>query len=169
MKFFTKDWYASCYAWDALGPYRAHCDVIRDRLPPQLRMLMDEINLHDASVERMELDFGTGTLGLFLDGCRNITLGEEEYKDRMAHSRTVLVYRGLQGLLQPEDEGWIMTRNPAFMEIHSDEVHLLDDGLLEHRMIFGHGRHVVIRFKDFDLRYVSVDSPWQRPGSREEP
>ena len=146
MKFFTIEWWSGIQGGDPntpLNAFRAHLDSIRHRLPADLLLLQDSISLHDARLRELNLDTARETLTLNLDG-DNGSGGLRRFS---------LTYAGVNHFATLSDPDLGLAGPNGYGDLGYDEPDVLDDGRLQHCLLFSSGIEFRIHFADFSLSY----------------
>jgi hypothetical protein len=161
MKYFTLDWWQNCCEQrDAAEPYFAYLDGIRSQLPPDLIRLLDEVNLHDARLRLLALDVKAGSLELRLDGYKYTPQWNEECR------RSILLsYLGVQGMQSTADPEAGFGGPYGYGDLGYDEIELLPDGSIGHRLLFSSGIEMAIQFRSFRVAFEDVRGAEGSPGS----
>ncbi len=146
MDYFTEAWHGdtSEKADEVLGAYRQHLAGIVPRLPPSVRELASETNLHDGRIRRVVLDGDTLLMELrcgdLQDGYFDLDLS---YEQAVLSGSDVEALRGLAGAKNAE--------------ALYDEVDVEAPGAFVHRILFwlwrdgGSYQEVTIRFQGLAL------------------
>lgn len=180
MKYFSIEDWKTWEPWDQIKArekqYHDYVDIIRHKLPPELRLLCDfsrewspeRISLNGSRVFDITASFETLALTIILKG--DYTNGGTRY---VGVRRFSLNYKGVTRF--EINAGMETAYNPGpdanpeeappsgitpyvivFDDHGWDEIELLEDGLFEHRMLFAGGTETVVRFRDFSLTYTDT-------------
>lgn len=138
MKFFTVDWWQGVLSAEesdaVIAGYAAHLVAIRPRLPAGMERIAREVPLHDARLRSLDLDLKTATALLAL-----------ELADG---SRVQLRYTGLRSYASSADPEKGLSGPFGYGDLGYDELDVLPDGLVEHRILFSSGIHLALVFED---------------------
>ena len=142
MKYMTLAWWSGEVdrsTADEYGPYFAS---IKGQLPPAVRRLHDDISLHDAKLRQLSVDLATETVRVQLDGY-------DWQPDKLpdAERQFTLTYSGVVNVTTTGDPERGLGGPHGFGDLGYDELELLGDGLIEHRMLFSTGIELHIRFR----------------------
>ncbi|HEY1111690.1 MAG TPA: hypothetical protein VGE76_23750 [Opitutaceae bacterium] len=148
MKYFTIQWWSGEYE-DQLAVFRAYDTYlaeIKPRLPGDLRRLTEDVSLHDSRLRRLTLLSASNELSIDLDGC-GINPDQKSY-----HALKIrLAYGGVSSFESFADPDTGLPGPHGYGDLGYDEIELLDDGLLQHRMLFSTGIEFSVTFKSFTL------------------
>jgi hypothetical protein len=143
MNFFTIEWWQGAMEDDeteAVYPrYQQRLDAIRDRLPLAFRQLAEgipPIHLHDARLLDLHVD---------LQAAR-ATLSFMEYGMDKGFA---LIYDGLLDVRATGNPKMGLDGPYGFGDLGYDEKDALEDGSLEHRLLFSNGIELDLRFTGF--------------------
>ena len=167
--------------WDRIQAdtkrYKDYVQTIRHLLPPDLQRLCDfspgwgehRISLNDSQLSSISASFAAQTVMLVLDGeytdendrqigLRRSTLNYIGVADFRINAGSENAYNpGPDWEAQTEVSAGISSLGIDFDNHLIDEIELMAEGLLEHRMLFSSGTEVAVRFRDF--RIGTVDTP----------
>ncbi len=187
MKYFSVEDWKTWEPWDRIQAdmkrYHNYVDTIRYKLPPDLQRLCDfspgwnaqRVSLNDSQIYEIKASFEVQTLTIVLNG---------EYTDesdrQLGLRRFFLNYKGVTQFQINEGAGTAYNPGPdaepqdapssggscgiAFDDHGWDEIELLEDGVIEHRMLFASGTEIAVRFRGFILD--TVDDPYPAALSR---
>lgn len=109
---------------------------------------MDEVNLHDARLRNLEVDVAARRLDIGLDGFHYGLDGNEVCRRSIS-----LSYLKLQWMRTTNDPSQSLGGPDGYGDLGYDEIELMPDGSLEHRLIFSSGIEVQVRFGEFQFSY----------------
>ena len=135
MRHFTIEWWSGEEDTDPNPEYEAHLATIINRLPAALQKITRKMSLHDSRIRQLELSTDTRELVIALDRSPYLRL---RYRDVSKFSSSADPEKGLPG---PHGYG----------DIGYDELDILPDGVIEHRLLMSNGIELDIQFRDFDL------------------
>lgn len=142
MRFFTRDWASGgrddAHADTVLDEYRAHCARIASCVPEQLSEFMETVSLHDGLIVEGTFDAGQQRLDLTIR-CGDLQSGYRDVR---------LAYSGVK-LRPAELDGASTILNRPESEMLYDEIDVLPEGLLAHRMLFWPSGEIEFRFAGF--------------------
>lgn len=144
MRFFTGEWLDAPNA-AAFREYAAHFDAVCAHLAPKLRVLGDQMFLHDARVTALRANFEACELILELDA--------EDGQGGLRRIR--LQYGGVRHVqaASSSQEGYV---GPAgFGDLLYNELDRADE-LFEHRMLFGTGIELSVVCAMLDLEWTGA-------------
>ena len=181
MKYFSIEDWKTGEPWDRIVAdtkrYKDYVQTIQHRLPPDLQRLCDfspswneeRISLNDSQLSEIVASFEAQTVTIVLNG-------EYTNKDDMQLGlrRFLLSYKGVtlfqvnagsenaynpgpEAEPQAEATSSVFSGSIEFDDHGWDEIELVEDNLIEHRMLFASGTETVTRFRDFTLE--TVDTP----------
>lgn len=185
MKYFSiQDWKTG-EPWDRIQADRKRCreylETIRPHLPPDLQRLCDfspvwseeRLSLNDGQLSQMSASYADQTVTLVLNGDYSDTEGNQ-----IGQRRFTLNYTGVtefqvnagsenaynlgpdaepQAEPQAETTSSVFSGSIEFDDHGWDEIELVEDNLIEHRMLFASGTETAVRFRGFTLE--TVDTP----------
>jgi hypothetical protein len=154
MRYFTLDWWAEGCPVDAAERYWAYLTSVRDRLHPEVVRLIDEVSLHDSRLRTLEVIVAARRLEIGLDGFKYARDGTEKCRRRI-----VLSYPGLRRLHSSADPARGLAGPHGYGDLGYDEVELLADGCIEHRLLFSSGIELTIQSEQFRLAYHDAAGP----------
>lgn len=140
MRFLTLAWW--CGSLDdaqskrAMADFEEHRQKIRGRLPPSFWEAPVELPLHDARLLNLRIDVQA----------KNARLA---FIDHGKTKRFTLEYRGLIGAATTADPECGLSGPHGFGDLGYTEEDIVEDGTLEHRLLFSTGIELQIRFRDF--------------------
>jgi hypothetical protein len=147
MKYCTLEWWHGIQCGDVRDPwkqYQAHFQRIRDRLPSSLIDLHENVSMHDANLVSMTLLPADTTLLIELSG-----------DDGQGGARTFhLEYSGVERFFTLT--GAELPGPTGFGDLGYEEVHLVDDELIEHDLLFSSGIELQIIFADLQLTWTDA-------------
>jgi hypothetical protein len=152
MKYFTLKWWAmeSDKPEAVIADYERYIGTIRSRLTPALKSLLGEVSLHDSKVRRFVVDIRSQTVSILLHG-----FVDPLSPDGRAGRRFELRYEGVTAV-ESTNEGGLFSGALDESDLGYCEIELLPDGLWEHRILFGSGTELTIRFQDLNLEYAPL-------------
>lgn len=166
MKWFTRDWRAG----DPFAPgpseisrrYWEHVDLLKDRLPPAIRVLAEaggDVSLRDGRFIQVSKPFWEAAQLIFDIACWDLSGGilrDDIWTYPDLHVR--IVYGGAELISPAWDELESLARDPA-TEILDGEVDIAPDGRFEHRMLLvpKEAPLLAVRFSTADVIPVRFD------------
>ena len=148
MKHFTIHWWAGDIddQMPAFRAYEAYIAGIKDRLPADLRRLLDDVSLHDSRLRHLALSPKKNELTIDLDGCAPAE-GQQSY-----HALKIkLVYGRISSFESLADPEAGLAGPHGYGDLGYDEIELLESGLFQHRILFSTGIEFAVTFADFAL------------------
>ena len=146
MKYFTLEWWNAVQTGDLGDPsdtYGEYYKSVKDKLPGDLIKLHEEIFLHDGKLKSLDISFPENRMSIELDT-----------DDGKGNLREIsLRYTGLTKFKSTADPDNGLPGPRGYGDLGYDEVELLSDGRLEHRMLFSSGIVLSIQFKSIELKY----------------
>ena len=160
MKYFTKKWWGGADDPSAaVNDYWSYISTIRSSLPKELARLLEEVSLHDSTVESFAVTSEDGLAALILNGSSDPWCRSPE-GDRLR--RIVLRYTGVTDVLMRNGDGAPITELDD-SDLGYDEIELLPSGLIQHRMLFASHIELQLTFKAFSLEYSDMAADVTRP------
>lgn len=159
MKYFTREWWAG----DAPNieatreSYWSYVASIRDRLPPDVAMLAEKVSLHDSKVREFSVSIAEKQVVLLLDGYADPwTPAGSDIARKIS-----LLYQDVVSVHSTNDFSWgnDVAEHLDSSDLGYQEIELLPDGLIEHRMLFASGIELIVRFKSLRLTYEDSAQP----------
>ncbi len=152
MKYMTMDWWSGAVdrsTADAYGPY---FQSIKDRLPPSVRRLHEDVSLHDSNLRLLVANWNHHTVEIQLDG---YVWEPDKLPD--AKQSILLRYFDVMSLTSTADPKTGLGGPHGYGDLGYDELELLDDLAVEHRMLFSTGIEIAIRFKNMSIDCKPID------------
>ncbi len=146
MKYFTLEWWNGVQSGDLGDPletYEEYYSSVKDKLPDAFIKLHDEIYLHDGSLKKLDISFPEKNM--------NIEIDTDDGKGNLREIS--LKYRGLTSFNSTADPDNGLPGPRGYGDLGYDEIELLSNGLLEHRILFSSGIVFTIEFKNIELNY----------------
>lgn len=149
MKYFTLKWWAmeTDKPESVIADYERYIGTIRSRLTPALHSLLGEVSLHDSKVRKFAVDIPNQTVSILLHG-----FADPWSPEGQTGRRFELSYEGVTAVESTNENGCTSEALDE-SDLGYDEIELLPDNLWEHRILFGSGIELTIRFRDLKLKY----------------
>jgi hypothetical protein len=150
MRFMTYEWWHSGDVDDTspIDDYWKHIDAIEELLPAEVRrFLAKDFTLHDGVVSGLSLDVGGPVAELSVLGFDGRLEASRVYEIEYSEvARLELTPR------QGEDPEIEWPTEGSLGQIGYDEIDVLGEALLEHRILFTSGAELVIQFRRFSFQ-----------------
>ena len=188
MKYFSIEDWKTWEPWDRIQAdrkrYHEYIGTIRHKLPPDLLRLCDfslgwsekRLSLNDCQMQQISTDYAAQTVTFVLSGgyddAGGRQIGLRCFTLKYSGVTVFHIGAGSESAYNPvpdwepqaEPQAVITSDGITFDDHGWDEIELLGDGMIEHRMLFASGTEIAVRFRGFTLD--TVDDPYPAALSR---
>ncbi len=149
MKYFTKKWWVSGgETTDLVDEYNSYIKSVKKSLPDGVCQILDEHTLHDALIIHISVNLENRDVHLKFTGWDNKFENRVNY---MIGLRDV----GIIDIVSPD--GINATSGIDFGDVGYYEFEVLQEGIIELRMIFSSYVELTVEFKSLDLQCSNLD------------
>ncbi len=157
MRFFMMHWWAGPMErrttadqhTKTIDDYNIYLATIRHRVPPAL--VDESLGTHDSHLRQFSVDIDRKEAVLELDYAE-LNTGQ----NRWVKGKVQLRYSGVHAVLSTADPNVGLPGPHGYGDLGYDEVDVLPNGLIEHRLIFSTGIELDIRFTGFEYKWLDT-------------